>query len=215
MWSAKRGAVGKSAGVALRYASSRLLSSGRSHHLGGSLFLTQQPSTLTPVVSRAESRELIVEGDLPSSCQRFTHSCTTKIVISLNSNALSCAICIPRPRARRDTRAVPRRHRSHRQHALLSGDLPGPNGSDRPERRGRRELALARWGMLGPAQYGGLPVTNIRNVSSPHWRGWLSPKNRCVVPATAFCEYADGKLRKIPTWFAMAEDRPLFAFAGL
>jgi putative SOS response-associated peptidase YedK len=69
--------------------------------------------------------------------------------------------------------------------------------------------------MPGPAQYGGLPVTKIRNVSSPHWRGWLSPKNRCVVPATAFCEYADGKLRKIPTWFAMAEDRPLFAFAGL
>jgi putative SOS response-associated peptidase YedK len=48
---------------------------------------------------------------------------------------------------------------------------------------GTRELALARWGMPGPAQYGGLPVTNIRNVSSPHWRGWLSSKNRCVVPA--------------------------------
>lgn len=80
---------------------------------------------------------------------------------------------------------------------------------------GVRELMLARWGMPGPLQYGGAPVTNIRNVSSPHWRGWLSPKNRCIVPATAFCEYADGKPRKIPTWFAMAEDRPLFAFAGL
>jgi putative SOS response-associated peptidase YedK len=64
-------------------------------------------------------------------------------------------------------------------------------------------------------QYGGAPVTNIRNVASPHWRGWLSPKNRCIVPATAFCEYADGKPRKIPTWFALGEDRPLFAFAGL
>jgi putative SOS response-associated peptidase YedK len=80
---------------------------------------------------------------------------------------------------------------------------------------GDRELVLARWGMPGPAQYGGLPVTNIRNVASPHWRGWLSPKNRCIVPATAFCEYADGKPRKIPTWFATGEDRPLFAFAGL
>jgi putative SOS response-associated peptidase YedK len=39
-------------------------------------------------------------------------------------------------------------------------------------------------------------------------------KNRCIVPATAFCEYADGKPRKIPTWFAMAEDRPLFASPG-
>jgi putative SOS response-associated peptidase YedK len=71
-----------------------------------------------------------------------------------------------------------------------------------------------RWGMPGPVQYGGAP-TNIRNVSSPHWRAWLSPQNRCIVPATAFCEYADGKPRKIPTWFATAEDRPLFAFAGL
>jgi putative SOS response-associated peptidase YedK len=34
-------------------------------------------------------------------------------------------------------------------------------------------------------------------------------------PATAFCEYADAKPRKIPTWFSLAEDRPLFGFAGL
>jgi putative SOS response-associated peptidase YedK len=80
---------------------------------------------------------------------------------------------------------------------------------------GNRELVLARWGMLGPVQYVGAPVTNIRNVSSPHWRSWLSQKNRCIVPATAFCEYADAKPRKIPTWFALTDDRPLFAFAGL
>jgi putative SOS response-associated peptidase YedK len=35
------------------------------------------------------------------------------------------------------------------------------------------------------------------------------------VPATSFCEYADTKPRKTPTWFAISEDRPLFAFAGL
>jgi hypothetical protein len=23
----------------------------------------------------------------------------------------------------------------------------------------------------------------IRNTSSPHWRGWLKPENRCLVPA--------------------------------
>ena len=57
--------------------------------------------------------------------------------------------------------------------------------------------------------------TNIRNVSSPHWRGWLEARNRCLVPATSFCEYADTKPRKTPTWFALSEDRPLFAFAGL
>jgi putative SOS response-associated peptidase YedK len=35
------------------------------------------------------------------------------------------------------------------------------------------------------------------------------------VPATSFCEYADTKPRKTPKWFALGEDRPLFAFAGL
>jgi putative SOS response-associated peptidase YedK len=80
---------------------------------------------------------------------------------------------------------------------------------------GDRELVVARWGMPGPPQFGSQPVTNIRNVKSPHWRGWLGPKNRCIVAATSFCEYADTKPRKTPIWFALAEDRPLFAFAGL
>jgi hypothetical protein len=31
-----------------------------------------------------------------------------------------------------------------------------------------------RWGMPPPPRTGGPPVTNIRNTSSPHWRGWLS-----------------------------------------
>ena len=35
------------------------------------------------------------------------------------------------------------------------------------------------------------------------------------MPATSFCEYADTKPRKTPKWFALSEDRPLFAFAGL
>ena len=78
-----------------------------------------------------------------------------------------------------------------------------------------RELVMARWGMPGPPQYGGAHVTNIRNLDSPHWRGWLGKRNRCIVPATSFCEYADTKPRKTPTWFALADDRPLFAFAGL
>ncbi len=80
---------------------------------------------------------------------------------------------------------------------------------------GERELVMARRGMPGPPQYGGPPVTNIRNASSPHWRGWLGKRNRCLVPATSFCEYADTKPRKTPIWFALDEDRPLFAFAGL
>ena len=74
---------------------------------------------------------------------------------------------------------------------------------------------MARWGMPGPPQFGGAPITNIRNVGSPHWRRWLGQASRCIVPATSFCEYADTKPRKTPKWFALSEDRPLFAFAGL
>jgi putative SOS response-associated peptidase YedK len=80
---------------------------------------------------------------------------------------------------------------------------------------GVRELAMLRWGMPGPPQFGGAPVTNIRNTKSPHWRGWLKPQNRCVVPFTSFCEYADTKPRKTPTWFAIDDSRPLAVFAGI
>jgi hypothetical protein len=47
------------------------------------------------------------------------------------------------------------------------------NGAD-----AERELVMARWGMPGPPQFGGAPITNIRNVASPHWRGWLCPGRR-------------------------------------
>ena len=92
-------------------------------------------------------------------------------------------------------------------------DYPAPivrNAQD-----GVRELSLARWGMPGPPQFGGLPITNIRNVKSPHWRRWLGVGNRCVVPWTSFCEYADTKPKKTPTWFALNEHRPLAFFAGI
>jgi putative SOS response-associated peptidase YedK len=35
------------------------------------------------------------------------------------------------------------------------------------------------------------------------------------VPFDSFCEYADTKPRKTPTWFALDEDRPLAFFAGI
>jgi putative SOS response-associated peptidase YedK len=58
-------------------------------------------------------------------------------------------------------------------------------------------------------------TTNIRNVNSAHWKRWLGPENRCLVPFTSFSEYdtIDGK--KVPVWFAPDESRPLLAFAGL
>ncbi|MCB8823134.1 SOS response-associated peptidase [Microvirga rosea] len=80
---------------------------------------------------------------------------------------------------------------------------------------GERELAMMRWGFPPPPNVNGPPVTNVRNVKSPYWRGWLKPQYRCLVPLTSFCEYEDTKPKKTPTWFALSEDRPLAAFAGI
>ena len=83
------------------------------------------------------------------------------------------------------------------------------------------ELAMGRWGMPSPAfalknrkTDGG--ITNIRNTRSPHWRRWLAPAHRCLVPFTSFCEYdtRPGKDRE-PVWFAGGADRPLLCFAGV
>ena len=80
---------------------------------------------------------------------------------------------------------------------------------------GERVMEMFRWGIPGPKQFGEHPVTNVRNVKSPHWRPWLKPEYRCLVPVSSFSEYADTKPKKTPTWFALNEDRPLFAFAGI
>lgn len=78
-----------------------------------------------------------------------------------------------------------------------------------------REMLKMRWGIPGPKQFGEHPVTNVRNIKSSHWRPWLKPEYRCLVPVTSFSEYADTKPRKTPVWFALSDDRPLFAFAGI
>ena len=86
---------------------------------------------------------------------------------------------------------------------------------------GVREMAMVRWGMPSPAfalqgKKTDPGVTNVRNTASPHWRRWLSPEHRCLVPLTAFSEpekQPDGK--STPAWFALGEDRPLAFFAGI
>ncbi|MET0596957.1 MAG: SOS response-associated peptidase [Mesorhizobium sp.] len=87
---------------------------------------------------------------------------------------------------------------------------------------GEPELAMLNWGMPTPpdrvkgnADRG---TTNIRNPGFSHWRQWLGPEHRCLVPATSFAEPsptrdATGKVPNI--WFALDTDRPLFFFAGL
>lgn len=51
-------------------------------------------------------------------------------------------------------------------------------------RDGERELTMMRWGMPPPPNFGTRPVTNVRNLKSLHWRPWLKPEWRCLVPAT-------------------------------
>jgi len=122
-------------------------------------------------------------------------------------------------------------------------DYPAPivrTGAD-----GVRELAMARWGMPSSRQAlyeaatrradrlraKGQPVdfdqllrmepdggtTNVRNTSSKHWKPWLEPGSRCLVPLTSFSEpgvnAATGKSE--PWWFALSEERPLAFFAGI
>jgi putative SOS response-associated peptidase YedK len=84
-----------------------------------------------------------------------------------------------------------------------------------------RELVKARWGLPSPAfvlqgKSVDRGVTNVRNTKSPHWRRWLGPENRCIVPWTSFSEpepLPDGT--KPPAWFAFDDTRPLACFAGI
>ena len=91
---------------------------------------------------------------------------------------------------------------------------------------GTRELVMARWGMPTPPQFlktkTGAPkktdpgVTNIRNVKSPHWRRWLGPEHRCLVPFTSFSEPPQsGGAPDKWIWFALDESEPLGFFAGV
>jgi putative SOS response-associated peptidase YedK len=68
---------------------------------------------------------------------------------------------------------------------------------------GERGLMMMRWGMPPPPKVGGPPVTNIRNTSSPHWRGRLKPENRCLVPFNSFADTLPSRTprRRRKTWF--------------
>ncbi len=81
---------------------------------------------------------------------------------------------------------------------------------------GDLQWSKMRWGLPGPPQFGGAPVTNIRNLKSAHWRPLLGPAHRCLVPFTAFSEYEDAspKGKKQIRWFA-PPDRGMLYFAGI
>ncbi|HEY0312894.1 MAG TPA: SOS response-associated peptidase family protein [Allosphingosinicella sp.] len=68
---------------------------------------------------------------------------------------------------------------------------------------------------MGLPAAGRAPVTNVRNLSSPFWRGALKrPNRRCLVPVTDFCEWSGEKGSKREHWFSVHQ-APIFAFAGV
>jgi len=79
-------------------------------------------------------------------------------------------------------------------------------------------IQAARWGLPSPAfalkgRKADAGVTNVRNLSSPHWKRWLGVENRCIVPFTSFAE--NDQDSHSPVWFALDETEPLAFFAGI
>jgi len=121
-------------------------------------------------------------------------------------------------------------------------DYPAPIVRTGPD--GERELVLARWGlpsssralldaatrradkMRARGKQVDFPkllelepdsgTTNVRNTVSAHWRRWLEPANRCLVPFTSFSEPGrDAEGRYKPVWFSLPGDERLAFFAGV
>lgn len=79
-------------------------------------------------------------------------------------------------------------------------------------------LRLARWGMPSPSfalagKHVDRGITNIRNTASAHWRRWLAPRYRCLVPFTRFAEPVRMATGSQPFWFAPRAE--LACFAGI
>ncbi|SFP24828.1 SOS response-associated peptidase [Tranquillimonas alkanivorans] len=82
-----------------------------------------------------------------------------------------------------------------------------------------RELALGRWGMPTPpralrGKKTDRGVTNLRNTRSPHWRRWLGPECRCLVPFDRFAEPDVNTSPRRNVWFELPEGVQ-GAFAGV
>jgi putative SOS response-associated peptidase YedK len=85
---------------------------------------------------------------------------------------------------------------------------------------GERVLESMTWGF--PIRPRGMkpeskpkPVNNIADVRKPMWsRLARTPRGRCLVPLTGFCEAEGEKGCKTRTWLSEPE-QPVFAWAGL
>ena len=98
-------------------------------------------------------------------------------------------------------------------------DYPAPivrNGAE------GRELAMARWGMPSPVfalkgRKTDPGVTNVRNVSSPHWRRWLGAgvALRGALHQLLRIRDAARTARSAPSGSRLTKRRPLAFFAGI
>jgi putative SOS response-associated peptidase YedK len=95
---------------------------------------------------------------------------------------------------------------------------PGRAGYVIRQVEGVRLMERMTWGFPPPDGVRS-PVVNVRNYTSPFWRGALkNTRFRCLVPTTEFQEWtveADPETgKKRPHWFKVPS-RPVFSFAGV
>lgn len=79
---------------------------------------------------------------------------------------------------------------------------------------------VMRWGFPpDPRRGDNRPQTNVRQPNYALWAPFTGVENRCLVPATSFCEWTDQPVaatgKKERRWFALNDEKPVFAFAGL
>jgi putative SOS response-associated peptidase YedK len=82
------------------------------------------------------------------------------------------------------------------------------------------EMALMRWVHAAASAHRRATChQHPQHLPPTHWRAWVKPENRCLVPFNSFAEYAPEPnpetKKKDVVWFALNDDRPLATFAGI
>ena len=131
-----------------------------------------------------------------------------------------------------DVQPLQHNHQSSRNHRALPCDQSirrqSPANARRvsrlsrardPQHRGRHRACHHALGHAAPAANGRTAGHQRAQHGITALAWWLKPENRCLVPFNSFAEYApepnpDTKKKDV-VWFALNDDRPLSAFAGI
>lgn len=107
-----------------------------------------------------------------------------------------------------------------RELALARWGMPSSSQAVFEATKRRADRMRAKGREIGKAEFDELlrkepdgGTTNVRNTASRHWRPWLEPAHRCLVPVTSFSEF--NREEGGDVWFALDESRPLACFAGI